>query len=88
MSAKSKKPTLYATVLMTRVFTDKEMREGAVEPKETNLKKKAPDQNKINIVKLNNNNCSILEFNYTLVLCSTFGTLYLYHVSVIGCSIF
>ena len=51
VSAKAKKPTLYATALMAHVFTDEEMREGAVEPKETNSKKKALDQNKINIIK-------------------------------------
>ena len=31
---KAKTPTLYATALMTHLFSDEEMREGCVEPKE------------------------------------------------------
>lgn len=48
--AKVKKPTLYATALMSQLFTDDEMREGSVEPKE-NKGKKALEQSKINLIK-------------------------------------
>ncbi|KAJ7358940.1 hypothetical protein OS493_020781 [Desmophyllum pertusum] len=48
--AKSKKPTLYATALMTHLFKDKEMREGCVEPGNMS-KKKSLDQTKINLIK-------------------------------------
>ena len=52
VSAKAKKPTLYATSLMRHLFTDEEMREGCVEPKENaGSKKKALDQTKINLIK-------------------------------------
>ena len=44
--AKAKKPNLYATSLLSHLFTDKEMREGCVEPKEGS-KKEALDQAKI-----------------------------------------
>ena len=50
VTARSKKPTLYATALMSYLFTDEEMRESCVEPKE-NGKKKALDQSKINLIK-------------------------------------
>ena len=46
--AKAKKPTLYATALMSHLFSDDEMRQGSVEPKETSEGKKALDQTKIN----------------------------------------
>lgn len=51
--ARAKKPTLYATALMTHLFTNEEMREGSVEPKETHPSKgkKALDQTKINLIK-------------------------------------
>ena len=51
--AKAKKPTLYATALMTHLFTNEEMRQGSVEPKETHPSKgkKALDQTKINLIK-------------------------------------
>jgi len=49
---KAKKPTLYATALMTHLFSDEEMREGCVEPREGNSSKKTPlDQTRINIIK-------------------------------------
>ena len=49
---KAKKPTLYATALMTHLFSDEEMKEGCVEPREGNSSKKTPlDQAKINIIK-------------------------------------
>ena len=50
VTARSKKPTLYATALMSYLFSDEEMRESCVEPKE-NGKKKALDQSKINLIK-------------------------------------
>ena len=50
VSVKSKKPTLYATALMTHLFSDEEIRESSVEPRESG-KKKALDQNKINLIK-------------------------------------
>lgn len=34
VAAKVKKPTLYATSLMTHLFTNEEMRNGCVEPKD------------------------------------------------------
>lgn len=48
--AKAKKPTLYATALMSHVFTSEEMREGSVEPKESKGKK-ALDPTKISLIK-------------------------------------
>ena len=49
---KAKKPTLYATALMTHLFSDEETREGCIEPREGNSSKKTPlDQTKINIIK-------------------------------------
>ena len=49
---KAKKPTLYATALMTHLFSDEEIREGCVEPREENSSMKTPlDQTKINIIK-------------------------------------
>ena len=49
---KAKKPTLYATALMTHLFGDEEIREGCVEPREENSSMKTPlDQTKINIIK-------------------------------------
>ena len=53
VTAKAKKPTLYATVLMTHLFTNEEMRQGSVEPKETHPSKgkKALEQAKINLIK-------------------------------------
>ena len=50
VTTRSKKPTLYATALMLYLFSDEEMRESCVEPKE-NGKKKALDQSKINLIK-------------------------------------
>lgn len=50
VTTRSKKPTLYATALMSYLFSDEEMRESCVEPKE-NGKKKALDQSKINLIK-------------------------------------
>ena len=35
VSGNSKKPTLYATALMAHLFTDKKMKDGSVEPKES-----------------------------------------------------
>ena len=52
--AKAKKPTLYATSLMTHSFSNEEMRQGTVEPKDTHTSskgKKALDQAKINLIK-------------------------------------
>lgn len=51
--SKAKKPTLYATPLMSHLFTNEEMRDGSVEPKETTSSKgkKALDQTKINLIK-------------------------------------
>jgi len=49
--AKAKKPTLYATALMSHSFSDEEMRQGSVEPKETSKGKKALKQTKINLIK-------------------------------------
>ena len=62
--AKAKKPTLYATALMTHLFTNEEMREGSVEPKETHPSKgkKALDQTKINLIKS--------EYTLIYILCS------------------
>lgn len=49
---KAKKPTLYATALMTHLFSDEEMREGCVEPREGNSSKKTTlDQTRINVIK-------------------------------------
>jgi len=48
---KAKKLTLYATALMSHLFSDEEMRQGSVEPKETSKGKKALDQTKINLIK-------------------------------------
>lgn len=48
--AKAKKPTLYATALMSHMFTNEEMREGSVEPKESKGKK-ALDPTKISLIK-------------------------------------
>ena len=48
--AKFKKPNLYATSLLSQLFTDEEMREGSVEPGEQ-CKKRALDQEKINLIK-------------------------------------
>lgn len=45
--AEAKKPTLYATALMSHLFSDEEMRQGSVEPKETSEGKKALDQTKL-----------------------------------------
>ena len=50
VAAKFKKPNLYATSLLSHLFTDEEMREGAVEPGE-NCKKRLLDQDKINLIK-------------------------------------
>ena len=48
----AKKPTLYATALMTHLFSDEEMREGCMEPREGNSSKKTLlDQTRINIIK-------------------------------------
>ncbi|KAK2548491.1 hypothetical protein P5673_031272 [Acropora cervicornis] len=46
----AKKPTLYATALMSHMFTNEEMREGSVEPKESKGKK-ALDPTKISLIK-------------------------------------
>lgn len=48
--AKAKKPTLYTTALMSHLFSDEEMRQGSVEPKETSKGKKALEQTKINLI--------------------------------------
>ena len=48
--AKAKKLTSYATALISQLFSDEEMREGSVEPKESKGKK-ALDQSKINLIK-------------------------------------
>jgi hypothetical protein len=48
--AKFKKPNLYATSLLSYLFTEEEMRDGYVEPSE-NCKKRALDQEKINRIK-------------------------------------
>ena len=48
--AKAKKPTLYVTALMSHLFTNEEMREGSVEPKEYKGKK-AQDPTKISLIK-------------------------------------
>ena len=56
--ANAKKLTLYATALMSQLFSDEEMREGSVEPKETKGKK-ALDQSKVNLIK-SEYYCSIL----------------------------
>lgn len=48
----AKKPTLYATALMTHLFSDEEMRVGCMESREGNSSKKTPlDQTRINIIK-------------------------------------
>ena len=66
--AKAKKPTLYATALMTHLFTNEEMRQGSVEPKETHPSKgkKALDQTKINLIKS--------EYPLTYITCSNHYT--------------
>ena len=48
--AKAKKPMLYATALMSHMFTNEEMREGSVEPKESKGKK-VLDPTKISLIK-------------------------------------
>ena len=48
--AKAKKPMLYATALMSHLFTNEEMRERSVEPKESKGKK-ALDPTKISLIK-------------------------------------
>lgn len=50
INAKFKKPNLYATNLLSHLFTEEEMREGAVEPGE-HCKKAALDQEKINLIR-------------------------------------
>ncbi|XP_067029901.1 uncharacterized protein [Acropora muricata] len=50
VTTRSKNPTLYETALMSYLFSDEEMRESCVQPKE-NGKKKALDQSKINLIK-------------------------------------
>ena len=47
--AKAKKPTLYATALMSHSFTNEEMRQGSLEPKESKGKK-ALDPTKISLI--------------------------------------
>lgn len=49
--AKAKKPTLYATAVMSHLFSDQEMRQGSVELKENSKGKKALEQTKINLIK-------------------------------------
>lgn len=53
VAAKVKKPTSYATSLMSHLFTNEEMREGCVEPKDgAPLNGKiALDQTKVNLIK-------------------------------------
>lgn len=48
--AKANEPTLYGTALMSHVFTNEEMGEGSVEPKESKVRK-ALDPTKINFIK-------------------------------------
>ena len=48
--ARAKKPTLYATALMSHLFTNEEMREGSVEPNESKGKI-ALDPTKISLIK-------------------------------------
>ena len=47
---------LYETALMSHLFSDEEMRQGSVEPKETSKGKKALEQTKINLIKSSNTN--------------------------------
>ena len=50
INTKFKKPNLYATCLLPHLFSEEEMREGAVEPGE-HCKKAALDQERINKIK-------------------------------------
>lgn len=49
--AKAKKPSLYATQLLSHLFTEEEMRNGCVEPKDPKSNKPALSQEKINLLK-------------------------------------
>ena len=61
--AKNKKPTLYATALLSYLFIDQELREGCAEPaKEGN--KRPLDQNKINLLKSENRNYGQMSSAY------------------------
>lgn len=51
VTAKPKKPNLYATQLLSILFTDEEIRNGCVEPRDANGKKDVLDQEKINLIK-------------------------------------
>ncbi|XP_022787345.1 dihydroxyacetone kinase 1-like isoform X2 [Stylophora pistillata] len=51
VQAKQKKPKLYATALLSVLFTDEEMRNGCVEPKDGGARKPPLDQSKINMIK-------------------------------------
>lgn len=51
VQAKQKKPKLYATALLPVLFTDEEMRNGCVEPKDGGARKPPLDQYKINMIK-------------------------------------
>ena len=51
VSAKAKKPSLYATQLLSILFTDEEIRNGCVEPRDANGKKEVLNQENINLIK-------------------------------------
>ena len=63
---KAKKLTFYATALMSHLFSDEEMRQGSVEPKETSKGKKALDQTKVNALSL-----AMLLFIKVSMVCSS-----------------
>ena len=51
VTAKARKPSLYATQLLSYLFLDEEIREGCVEPIADGNKKEVLDQEKINLIK-------------------------------------
>lgn len=61
--AKARKPKLYATSLLSVLFTDKEMRNGSVEPKEGTTTKVALNSTKINLIK----KCIMVKFGEKVV---------------------
>jgi hypothetical protein len=52
-----KKPSLYATQLLSNLFTEEEIAHGCVEPKDPNSKKPALNQEKINLLKSKSAGC-------------------------------
>ncbi|XP_031569742.1 uncharacterized protein LOC116304190 [Actinia tenebrosa] len=51
VNSKARKPKLYATALLSILFSDEDMRNGCVEPKDGGSKKPALDQAKIDLMK-------------------------------------